>query len=296
MSYSTKWIIDKYILDSSYHERLDSVLERNYIDYTVEQYIPFQRYPENIPYYEYNGPVIVYGSIEFVNWYCNNYYMDNPFVPGCYYDIKNFKTSYYVSKLIPSMNYDIGKNYFLNSDAIFVPFGMLKYNYNVYFEMFDTGKLFIRPDSGSKTFSGITIEYNDLEHELNTIMQLSSMMDHEWIMISSVKDIIDEYRYFIIDGQVIAQTQYMHKSNVYMDTITDDDCDQLAYLVANNSLQIDVAYVCDIAKLDDGSCRIVEFNSICSSGFYSANIDNIVKSLSFCADKEDNGELVKPVF
>ena len=280
---TVKWLIDDYILKNSYHERLDHVLERNNIEYKVRQYIPFEREPEELPFN--NGEnVVVYGSVEFVNFWTRN----TNYVPCSYYNERELCCSFYMSKLSEF------NDQFLNSECVFMPFGKFITDYQRVYEMFGTNVLFIRPDNGNKSFSGKMVHKGDINHEHNAMKNLEHIDDSELIMISYCKNINNEYRYFIVNGEIVGKTQYMLNGKLFMDEFTDATCDHLANDISKNDRQLDIAYVCDITvDNSDHEPKIVEFNSINSSGFYSADIDSIVIKLSKAAMEEFEGELSK---
>lgn len=61
----SKWLIDKYLIENSYHEDISEILNRLGFEVIVEQYIPFDNTPIEKKYSD-DDCVVVYGSISYV--------------------------------------------------------------------------------------------------------------------------------------------------------------------------------------------------------------------------------------
>src|SRR5690606_18438768 len=70
------------------------------------------------------------------------------------------------------------------------------------------GYVFVRPDSGRKTFTGQTIGYGEHHYRCNLIDQHSSVHDTTLILVSKAQQINTEFRYFIVQNQVVASSLY----------------------------------------------------------------------------------------
>ena len=277
------WLIQSNILERSGLVNLKDVLKyknipftdyknNNNIDYKI---VDGQELPIFIDF-----PVVHYGSIEFVNYLLYNNYG----VPGSFSFKERMNPSYYMSY------YPL--EWFFNNDAVFLPVGML--GSYIHHNNYKNG-VFVRPDSGSKIFSGFSTDLENLQIELATLNEskyAKILSDRERVpreqlcLVAKNKPIHSEYRYFIIDGKVVAGCQY------YRDGIMDIrvDChvnaNILASTVANYKYQIDKAYVVDIF-LDTGErAYIGEFNSFSSSGMYACDVENIIDAINKLAIKE----------
>jgi ATP-grasp domain, R2K clade family 3 len=208
----------------------------------------------------YSPPAIIHGPIKFVNQILLRY-------RGLNYvtDFKNnLQCSDYMSR------YPL--YWFLNSDANFTTYGMLMQN-NI------SRPIFIRPNSPYKIFTGLEMNLQNFKDEMSSLKQIQKVEDNEIVLIASPKKILSEFRCIVVDRKVVAYSEYR------WDDILDVRCDilpeclDLAWRVAKYPYQLDTAYVVDVCMTEKGP-RIVEFNSVCSSGLYACDLDAYVTAMN----------------
>lgn len=275
-----KWLLDSHMLDSAYHADLKDVCHSLGIEFQVVKYIPLSTtykvapFEETIRFNE-NDCVVAYGSIEFLKGI--GYYNKN-FVPSYYMSEKNLKCSSYLP--------NIPTEYLLNGEYIMLPYGEFKKRKENVFNLMNTNKLFIRPDSGLKTFAGTTIHVDDFDYEINTLEKLTAVLDDTIILISNIQPIKKEYRIVIGDRRVIASSQYKHYDTVEMIEGAPEGAINLANKITELEWQPDTAYTVDVAELKDGSFKIIELNSFSCAGLYACNLTDVVREISAIAEKE----------
>lgn len=282
-----KWLIDYSMIKDSYHKRLDLVCEELGIDYQITKYIPmFNILDKNAmpfvdsPKFGNNDCVISYGSIEFVS--SVPLYQRN-FIPSGYIQDINLKCSQYLINL--------PKEHLLNENYIMMPYKEFVRNKNFVYQFFNTNKLFVRPDSGFKTFAGTCIHIEDFDYEINSLNQLTSISDSTMILISQIKPIYKEYRCVIGNREVIASSLYKIKDEVIMEEGAPKNVLSLANIIAKNEWQPDLVYTCDIALLDNGECKVIELNSFSCAGLYACNLYDVVRKVSKIAVEEHAGNI-----
>ena len=91
------------------------------------------------------------------------------------------------------------------------------------------------------------------------------------------KEILAEYRFFIIEGQVVTGSQYKIGDRVQSSTIIPSDIYQYASEQAAR-WQPNRAFAIDIAQTHQGP-KIIELNSANSAGFYACDIGKIVDAV-----------------
>jgi hypothetical protein len=221
--------------------------------------------------YTIDDCVVMYGPIRFVRE--NN----KGYLPGAFGFKNDTNTSHYMSQL--------PRHHFFNSDAIYLPFGMIDERKNMLGEIFGD-HLFIRPDSGFKSFTGFDVKLDDLSFELNSLKQTSHPGTHEMCLISRAKPIHGEYRIVICEKRVVTGSQYRWdgKMDVRID-VHSDAWEFAEKAVAQADWQLDTCYVVDIF-LSDAGPKIGEFNSFSSSGLYNCDLDSIVEAVNVAAIKE----------
>jgi hypothetical protein len=138
----------------------------------------------------------------------------------------------------------------------------------------DAETFFLRPNDDSKSFSGQVMVFGDYRRWYDTWEDDMDLKPDTYVLVSSLKTIIAEYRLFVLDGKVIASSQYLPEARRFVAPEVIDFAGQVAsrYSPAD-------AFVCDIAATRDG-LKVIEFNCINGSGFYQADVLAIVRSLS----------------
>lgn len=214
-------------------------------------------------------PVVLYGSI---NWLrrCKTSY-----VPGAYGFIDNMKCSNYYPH--------IPVDWLLNGRHMMLSFGIVQQCVEELLEQFD-GEFFIRPNSQYKIFTGQTINSENYETELNSIVRLTSVMPETICMLSHQREILGEYRFLIVNHEVVAQSEYRWDDQPCNGPIP-NECLRLAKEMSRHEYQPDVAYTCDVAMTLIGP-RIVELNSFASAGLYNMDTDVVVDRINLAANLE----------
>lgn len=176
--------------------------------------------------------------------------------------------------------------WFLNQEATLTTWGMFRRNYEAFFSHFEGNEIFIRPDSGNKTFTGRVMSCFDFFNEADIQEQMSNVRPETIIWISSVKPIDSEYRFWISNKKVIASTEYSW-SNKKIENKIPDCAFTVANIVANYKWQLDRIYVVDIA-LSNSVPYVVEFNSFSCSGLYECDSETLFRVVSEDILKEWN--------
>ncbi len=150
--------------------------------------------------------------------------------------------------------------------------------------------LFIRPNSDFKLFSGDVFYKYDYEKWLEHITndEFQNLKLDTIVTLSPVKTILAEWRYVIIDGEVIADSMYRKRGQLHISSERSDssyDATKLAFYIANQEWQPASAYVIDICETHQGF-KVIEVNCFNASGYYACNVLDIVNYASELAEKE----------
>lgn len=265
------WVIDRHILESETDQGdfLPALLASG-SDIFLTRYVPFAD-NEYGPESWRKEPTILYGSWNYINK-CGLIY-----TPGAYGFTKNLDVNVYYNH--------VPNDLLLNGDGIFTTFGQLKNNPKRFFNLFNTKNIFIRPVSGFKTFTGFPVPENEMDYELNSTMQLSSVMDDTYILIASAKEINSEYRFLIVDGKVVDGSEYKRngKTSVFPGFAT--KAAKVAETMAQNPWQPDTVYTCDVASTLAGY-KIIELNSFACAGLYAMDKELVINAINDAAMKE----------
>lgn len=146
--------------------------------------------------------------------------------------------------------------------------------------------MFIKPSKDLKYFDGggLYSGYSVLEY-LQSQNFTSGLYDEDVnVVISSVKKIKSEYRFFIVNGDVITGSKYKENDIIKYDSFIPEKIKDCAKEYAK-LYQPSNVYTLDLADTDLG-VFIVEYNCWNSSGLYSCDIEKI---FSVITDMKRNG-------
>lgn len=268
------WYLDKNILERLAYDRrgFDSIIEsRGHIVKLVEieddGLFPCLEV-------EFDQPTVLFGSHEFVKQINH----DGRFQPGHLGVNRRTHATQYMSYL--------PLDWFLNRDGIFMTWSMFK-EYRGIQQIADHWPegLFIRPDSGFKTFAGQRVTAADFDDHVSTLDQISSVVDDTLILVNRLSNIEGEFRFVIADKQVIAGSEYRWDGKLDVRRDWPQSCWDLAQKVADHEWQVDIAYTCDVA-LVDGEPRVVELNGFSCAGLYACDLERVVDGVSRAAARE----------
>ncbi len=263
----TTWILHSSILDRlSYTKPINQALVDNNIDFIMLDY-PIDDIPE------IDGPVVIYGSHHFVR----ELMVTKKYQPGGFGINDKTMVSSYMSNL--------PLEWFLNSDGIFVTWKMFVDRCPRIGWLFGIGDIFIRPNSGFKTFTGQVIRAEEWDYDINGLDKTSSVMPETLCFVAGSKDILGEFRFVIADGEVITGCEYRWDNKLDIRKDYPQECMDLAEKVAKHEWQVDRCYTVDVCLTDKGP-KVVEINSFSSAGLYSCDMDIIVKKISKSAHNE----------
>lgn len=274
------FILDKALLESSGHARLASALEE--LGHTVH----LDAYRSELiggsnPVDTRDECTVLYGSIQFVEQRMKR----GVYSPGAYYSRDRFRCSYYMHRLPCEI---LG-----NGDGFFLPFAEVERGLVRLYRQFGASRLFIRPDSGAKVFTGLAIDSSRSGAELSSLRQLTSVTDDTMTLVASVKHIAAEYRFFIVGGKVITGSRYMVEGKPSASPVVDPLCWEVAERVASLPWQIDLAYTCDVGMFlgfPNAGPKVVELNAFSTSGLYECDSEALFSAVADIALQEFRGE------
>lgn len=168
---------------------------------------------------------------------------------GIFYNANNFDQAYYNQLDLP----------LLNEDAFFLP---IKEHKNTSFEI----PYFIKPSQDLKAFlPGILQPGQTIVNFIENSQHLKQY-DHELALLSKVKHINKEYRFFIVNEQVITGSQYKDEDTVKYNSFIPADMLSIAQEYCKLYQPHDI-FTMDLAQTPEG-VKIVEYNCWNGSGLY----------------------------
>lgn len=182
-------------------------------------------------------------------------------IDGLFYDFEKFDQKHYGALNLP----------LLNNEAMYIP---LKDNLDT---SFNEDK-FIKPTRDLKAFdagilkAGTTI--GDYVHSINR----QRFYMEENIVISETKTIIDEYRFFIVNNEVVAGSAYRQNKIAQVNALVPDIVFSYAKKYSKLYKPADI-FTMDLAVLDNGDIKIIEYNCFNCSGVYLCDMVETFKSI-----------------
>jgi ATP-grasp domain, R2K clade family 3 len=256
------WIVQENVKDERMYDDFLRAIREMKLDHSVVKVVPFSH--ETIP--DVNppaGPVICFGSVSM-----DHVAQLKGWKPGTFLN-ENFDQRIWTAKY---------KGYILNDDAEFYEFSKIP-------EF--TGMRFIRPVSDMKIFSGMLVHSEEVENWKESIQRVSdsftTLRADTMIGVSTMKDIMMEWRFFVVDGRVVTGSRY------YQWGLPDHrrvDADSEAWQFAQKMVDlwqpsrgfvIDVAQLSKTAKTDE--YKVIEINCLNSAGFYECDMRALVEAV-----------------
>lgn len=159
-------------------------------------------------------------------------------------------------------------SHLLNADAVISTFCEASPNISPFF---------IRPTADSKFFAGIVMALADLRDWQVRVAQLgeddgSGLRSHTEVLWSTPKDLGDEYRLWIVNGEVITASQYRPAS-----AAVPADAIQFGNQMAAAWAPLP-AFVMDVCRCGT-EWKIIEINTLNASGFYAADLNKLVSAI-----------------
>lgn len=173
------------------------------------------------------------------------------------------------------------KDLLLNYHAFYLPYEQIKHT------TFDY-PVFMKPSSDLKAFDGCIVEAGDtLERTISNGRRSKYLTDETLVLFSVEKQIEKEFRCFVVDGKIIDISSYKSDDVVQWKHPTIEErqkCEDFFQQVSSK-YRPDDCYVVDFC-LSDGTMKVVEYNCIHCSGFYTCDIAKILSAMVTFIEKE----------
>jgi hypothetical protein len=266
-----KWYIEKEFFWEGQPDTILSVLDKLGIQYYLQKYKSKEDYKSDM--YPNDDCVIIHGSIGFLQ----RAKKQTPWIPGgLWFAPDLFKCSTY---------YGYYGKYLLNQKYAFYPYGELLRLKDSIFETYgEDGKLFVRPDSGMKDFTGCVIDKNDIEGKITRMSYGEWLAPSMMVLVAKPQKIISEERFYLCKNEVITGSRYMLNGEHDEAVGYSGNALRLAEEISKEKWSPAHIFVADIGTTDSGECRLLEINSFNSSSMYLCDMEKIVKKANQIAE------------
>jgi len=294
-----KWLIQSSGVNLNLHNELWFARNVNYIDFGIIEFSNeitnlstiYQNWLDNP-----NTTYIMRGATKILKILKDDAIYDN--VPLLNKDFPNHDFSEFFSVLKNSIFYDhvkFDQAYYqqfdlplLNKNAISIKTSEAK-------NMVFTEEKFVKPTSDGKAFvAKILIPGETIENLILSSRHNPSIWN-ETVLIAPIKRVVKEWRFFVLNGEVITGSQYCENHIVNVkeldDSIDDINAINKAKEYAKLYMPSDL-FTMDICLEENKDWSIVEYNCFNCSGLYKSNLlnlKNVVEEFILNSHKNKNG-------
>ncbi len=268
------FVIDE-LVDNDSVNKLGSAAEAADHNVFYMKYTPFLDQEHEWPFdpeYE-KGPVVFLGSINLAHM-VNRY---TRWLPGCFAQFDYYKWSYYSNYI---------SKFLWNFESVMYPYGYFRSRYEsirVDIDHHSAESVFVRPDTGCKSFTGQIVRTEDDLRYLDTRAKPSDL-----VVVSQVAVPATEWRFFCSKQGVITGSQYRRQGRLEVDELGDVPAGAADFcLKVIGSLQDfpEELFVVDVGVDSDGNFGVIEMNSFSCSGIYACDADKIISAAASVAER-----------
>lgn len=268
------WLFDADLLDASQHDLAAAVKRQGHTVFSVNAPSPPYLWSDAGSKYRNAYPagscVITYADIDLVTRVID----DNIWTPGAFATVSRYFCSHYYAHL---------GRFLLNRDYIMLPFGELPRCREFLFDALGRDdRLFVRPDSPLKIFTGQTIAHSTFDEDYEFI-GFYEFPTESLVVVSSPKTITTEWRFVVVEGEIITGSQYMDDGTEVSQPATDPAAMEFARSVVATGYQPDPVWVLDICRTSDGGYYLLETGGFSFASLYGCDKDAVVRAVSAVA-------------
>jgi len=273
---SVNWLIEKYVFEH-YQDKLADAVKRS--GNPVMLYDESEKSLEDIcKRFGEEDIVFLHSSLQ-----DGRRMLRLPIYPGTFLTLENYECYNY---------YGYFGDHLLNAKYMMMGIGDLPRRAQHVFNYFDTDSIFIRPSNGWKTFTGQILPKDNFADKYDTLIKSYGGIDPgTLVLLAPIKEIREEWRFGVVDGNVVSGALYMNGENRgEWEAICDKGCeDRGAWDFAwdmSKLYQPDPAYTIDICRTAGGEYKVIELNSFCCASIYGANYDKVVHAINELCRRE----------
>jgi hypothetical protein len=178
----------------------------------------------------------------------------NALVKGVFYDFTKFDQAHYGELGLP----------LLNESAIYIP---IKDNLKKFFNV----DKFVKPSRDLKAFDAGILKAGETIEEFVLGRNRQRFFLEEKLVVSDVLEMKDEYRFFFVDNDIVSGSAYRENGVVGVNSVVPDLLWEKAREYSKLYRPSDI-FTIDLARLNNGSIKIIEYNCFNCSGVYLCNM------------------------
>lgn len=276
-----KWLIE-HIFDDDI-ERLTASLKLHNIEYKIASNPSYDGQWHQL-FNQEEDCVICYGSIQFGDLVID----DTQYTPGI---LHTSDRTYDCSTYYPHFN-----EFLLNRPYVMLPYAELQSHKQQLYEWVGVDDvIFIRPNTGKKTFTGTAVYKERFERAI-ALFDVYEPDYNGICLISAPQNITREWRFFIVDGVLVTGSLYRQFSvglGASKYQTIDINKFNLAACFAQKVLdnvewRPDRVWCLDVCQVASGNYYVLEIGSASAAGLYACDTDLLVPEINRVALEEFN--------
>jgi len=273
------WIFEKHLFPEYEKQLVDTIKNSGQDCYLLDDSHWNFDFDKSIKKkYNEDNCVIFYGSLNLGQ----RIWKETNFIPGIYLTRDNYECYKYYSYYGDEM---------VNSRYMLLGLNDVKRSKDMFFEMFNTNEMFIRPSNGYKTFTGQLLPKENFDYEFDIFIKTQWIDIDQLVLIAPKQNIREENRFIVFNendkNRVIDGNKYMIDRVVLTERVIDKQSFDYVNTIVNNYTP-DKAFTIDIAKMDDGTYKVLEIGSFCCAGWYNMNLEKVVNETNILCNNEYN--------
>jgi hypothetical protein len=247
-----RWAVQTNLGSADDVAKLTAFLERLGVPWVPLKVIPFDDTPPDVPA---DGAVVFYGSTTLMR----NVARDGRWDPGVFFDEARFAFEALRDGYGPAL---------LNAASEVVAVGEF-----VSRDLDPGTEFFVRPAGDRKEFQGAVHTFGELRGWRDGPLGLDTR-----IQVAPPLDVIAEWRTVVVDGRVVASSQYRSNGRLKITGEVPSAVTDFAEEMAAGYAPAPV-FVLDVGEVE-GGLRVVETNCFNSAGFYWCDLHAVVRAVN----------------
>jgi len=272
---NVKWIIENFTDSEDYNDLIREIKDYGRHCFVIGKHNHFDFDPSG---FEKNDCVIVQGSIQMTK------NIRGRLPEGCFPVAYNSWDKYLCSSYYGPLN-----EFLFNDLHEFTTVGKLKNDKFKFYEKYGKEALiFLRPDTGEKSFSGQLLDLQDFDRFWNNAIA-SSADDLDSVIVSTPKKINGEWRFVCSKyngGEIISTTTYQYQGQRTLIPSAPIGATDKCKEILNKGYFPDSVFCIDICQCNDGNFWLLELTSFSSAGLYATNKKDVARRVSDIVEME----------
>lgn len=270
------WIVENFTDSEDYRDLVKAVKDSGRECFVIGRHNHFDFDPSG---FSAGDCVVVQGSIQMTK------NIKNRLPYGCFPVAYNSWNNYLCSAYYPTL-----KEFLFNDRHEFMTLGALKENkFEIYRKYGKDALIFVRPDSGEKSFSGQLLDLQDFDRVWKNAIA-SNAQDGDIVIVSTPKTVNGEWRFvcskYGAGGEIIAASTYQYQGKKTLIPSAPVGATELCKTILSKGHFPDSVFCIDVCEDADGNFWLLELTSFSSAGLYATDKVKVANRVSEIAEGE----------